>query len=158
MFSIVKPEVLRSYSFEQVDAYRKEAEHRKEELEAVKAETPKKWSEKSQEELDNIVLLLVDIDGIIEEKIKEQESTVIKGSSFTPVYNAPAGTEKMVHLQLVKGRRFNPHTGAEESKEYKQMFTYAEWQLFKQNFAALGYTIVRVLHDPYGEAEAMLKK
>lgn len=148
MFSIVKPEELRSYSLEQVDAYREEAEHRKEELEAVKAETPKKWSEKSQEELDNIVLLLVSIDGIIEEKIKEQG----------PAYSAPAGTEKMVHLLLVKGRRFNPHTGTEESKEYRQMFTYAEWQLFKQNFAALGYAIVEVLHDPYGEAKATVLK
>lgn len=148
MFSIVEPDVLRSYSFEQVDAYRKEAEHRKEELEAVKAETPKKWSEKSQEELDNIVLLLVDIDDIIEEKLKEQG----------PVYSVPDGTEKMVHLLLVKGRRFNPHTGAEESKEYKQMFTYAEWQLFRQNFAALGYTIARVLHDPYDEAKDFVLK
>jgi hypothetical protein len=149
MFSIVKPEVLRSYSLEQVDAYRKEAELYKKELEELKAASTDEWTDEKQNDLDEVVMLLVDIDDIIEEKVKKQG----------PAYSVPAGTEKMVHLLLVKGRRFNPHTGTEESKEYKQMFTYAEWQLFKQNFAALGYAIVKVLHDPYGEVKAaMLKK
>lgn len=149
MFSIVKPEALRSYSLEQVGTYKKEAELYKKELEELKAGGTDKWTNKKQNDLDEVVMLLVDIDDIIEEKLKEQG----------PIYSVPAGTEKMVHLLLVKGRRFNPHTGTEESKEYRQMFTYAEWQLFKQNFAALGYAIVKVLHDPYGEVkEAMLKK
>ena len=73
-------------------------------------------------------------------------------SNEEPKYTPAKGTEKMVHLKLVKGRRFNPITGVEESKEFVQMFTYSEWQLFKKHFENLGYTIMEALHDPYGDA------
>lgn len=49
-------------------------------------------------------------------------------------------------------------TGKEISKPYTQLFTYSEWQLFKNNFASLGYTIMKVLHDPYGEAAKFVTK
>lgn len=68
-------------------------------------------------------------------------------------YKPEPGAENHVHLSLVHGRRFNPSTGKEESEVYTQLFTFAEWQLFKENHARLGYTIVAVLHDPYGEAD-----
>jgi hypothetical protein len=38
------------------------------------------------------------------------------------------------------------------------MFNFGEWQLFKRHFKALGYTIIKALHDPYGDAEDLVTK
>lgn len=73
-------------------------------------------------------------------------------------YHVEEGTEKMVHVSIVKGRRFNPSTGKEESAPFVQMFNFGEWQLFKRHFKALGYTIIKALHDPYGDAEDLVTK
>lgn len=146
---------LQSHSLEEVKAYKEEAQKRKNELEALKLKTKgsKAWTPELQEELDNVVLFLVDVDDVIEEKTAS-EKTATKTFSYNP---AP-GTEKMVHLSLVRGRRFNPLTGKEESKAFTQMFTFAEWQLFKKNYKNLGYTVIAALHDPYGDAAEIVTK
>ena len=95
------------------------------------------------------MLDIVDIEDVLEEKTS---------SANSDEYKPKAGTEKLVHLSIVKGRRFNPMTGKEESKPYIQLFTFAEWQLFKKNFKGLGYSIMKVLHDPYGEAKDFVAK
>ena len=102
-----------------------------------------------QEDLDATALYIVDIEDVLEEK-----TSSISNSEYEP----KAGTEKLVHLSIVKGRRFNPMTGKEESKPYTQLFTFAEWQLFKKNFKGLGYSIMKVLHDPYEEAKDFVAK
>lgn len=99
-----------------------------------------------QEELDNTVLDLIDLEEYIEERKKVEKTP----GKYTPA----KGTEKLVHLSIVRGRRFNPSTGKEMTKPYTQLFTYGEWQVFKQNYKLLGFTIMAVLHDPYGEAQA----
>lgn len=132
--------------------YKAEVEAHKAELEVLKAKGGKAWTEKQQEELDETVLLLVDVEDVIEEKQKEATSTAKNKYVVKP------GTEKMVHLSIVRGRRFNPLTGKEESPAYTQMFTFAEWQLFKKAYKGLGYTIMDVLHDPYGEAAQYVQK
>lgn len=139
---------LRSHSLEEVKAYKMEAQKRKAELEALKAKGGEAWTPELQEELDELALFLVDVDDVIEEKM------VTKTASYKP---AP-GTEKMVHLALVRGRRFNPLTGKEESKVFTQLFTFAEWQLFKKNYKNLGYTVVAAMHDPYGDAAEIVTK
>lgn len=136
---------LKSRSLDEIKEYKAEIEKRKSELEVLKAKGGKDWTAKLQDELNDIALLLVDIDEAIEEKSK---------SSYVP---AP-GTEKMVHLSLVQGRRFNPLTGKEESKIFTQLFTFAEWQLFKKYHKNLGYTIIAALHDPYGDAAKLVVK
>ena len=112
-----------------------------EELEALKVKGGKAWTPELQEELDSLALLLVDVDDAIEEKAKAK-------TSYTP----ESGTEQMVHLSIVQGRRFNPLTGKEESKAFTQLFTFGEWQLFKKHYKSLGFTVLTVLHDPYGDA------
>lgn len=102
-----------------------------------------------QEDLDATALYIVDIEDVLEEKTS---------STNNGEYEPKAGTEKLVHLSIVKGRRFNPMTGEEESKPCTQLFTFAEWQLFKKNFKGLGYSIMKVLHDPYGEAKDFVAK
>lgn len=141
---------LQSHSLEEVKTYKASAIARKTELEAIKTKGGKAWTPELQEELDDIALFLVDVDDVIEEK-----------ASAVPVktdYEVKRGTEKMVHLSLIRGRRFNPHTGKEESKPFTQVFTFSEWQLFKKNYAGLGYTIIAALHDPYDDAEELVAK
>ena len=143
---------LQALSLEDIKSYKKKAVERKAELEAAKAKGGKAWTSNLQEELDEVVLFLVDIDDIIEEKSSVSEVQV--ESNYTP----EPGTEKMVHLSIVHGRRFNPMTGKEESPAYTQMFTFAEWQLFKKTYKGLGYTIMAALHDPYGDAAELVQK
>ena len=143
---------LRALSLEDVKSYKKKAVERKAELEAAKAKGGKAWTSDLQEELDEVVLFLVDVDDVIEEKSSASKTQA--KSDYTP----KPGTEKMVHLSLVRGRRFNPLTGKEESKVFTQLFTFAEWQLFKNNFKGLGYTIMAALHDPYGDAAELVTK
>lgn len=143
---------LQALSLEDVKSYKKKAIERKAELEAAKAKGGKAWTSDLQEELDEVVLFLVDVDDVIEEKQKEATSTTKNEYVIKP------GTEKMVHLSIVRGRRFNPMTGKEESSAYTQMFTFAEWQLFKKTYKGLGYTIMAALHDPYGDAAELVQK
>lgn len=143
---------LQALSLEDVKSYKKKAVECKAELEAAKAKGGKAWTSDLQEELDEVVLFLVDVDDVIEEKSSASKTQA--KSDYTP----KPGTEKMVHLSLVRGRRFNPLTGKEESKVFTQLFTFAEWQLFKNNFKGLGYTIMAALHDPYGDAAELVTK
>lgn len=138
----INPEQLQNYSLEEIKAYKIDIQKRKTELEALKAKGGKAWTPELQEELDSLALLLVDVDDAIEEKAKS------KTSSYIP----EPGTEQMVHLSIVHGRRFNPLTGKEESKAFTQLFAFGEWQLFKKHYKSLGFTVLAVLHDPYGDA------
>lgn len=143
---------LRALSLDGIKSYKKKTVERKVELEALKAKGGKTWTDNLQEELDEIALLLVDIDDIIEEKSAESKAQI--KSDYIP----KPGTEKMVHLLIVRGRKFNPMTGKEESSGYTQIFTFAEWQLFKKMHKSLGYTIMAVLHDPYEDATDLVQK
>lgn len=143
---------LQALSLEDVKSYKEKAVECKAELEAAKAKGGKAWTSDLQEELDEVVLFLVDVDDVIEEK-----SSALKTQAKSD-YTPKPGTEKMVHLSIVCGRRFNPMTGKEESSAYTQMFTFAEWQLFKKTYKGLGYTIVAALHDPYGDAAELVQK
>lgn len=110
----------------------------KAELLTIKADLESKrntdeWSSEVQEKLTSVVLQLADI----EEALEEAE------------YKPKLGTEKLVHALIIKGRRFNPNTGKEESKEYIQLFTFSEWSLFKNSATRLGYTIKEILYNPY---------
>ena len=151
MYQKMDLQQLQGYSLEEVKAYKKQAAARKAELEALKAKGGKAWTDELQDELNDVALFLVDIDDVIEEKAAK---TKTEKSTYAP----SPGTEKMVHLSLVRGRRFNPLTGKEESAPFTQLFTFAEWQLFKENFKGLGYTIMEALHDPYGDAAELVAK
>lgn len=152
MYQKMDLQQLQNHSLEEIKTYKNDAVARKAELEAVKAKGGKAWTSDLQEELDEVVLFLVDVDDVIEEKSSALKTQAKSG------YTPKPGTEKMVHLSLVRGRRFNPLTGEEESKVFTQLFTFAEWQLFKKNFKGLGYTIMEVLHDPYGDAAELVVK
>lgn len=155
MLQTMELQQLRSHSLDEIKAYKEEALKRKSELESLKAKGDKAWSSELQDELNEVALFLVDVDDIIEEKTANISEKV---SDKVPSYVPAPGTEKMVHLSLVRGRRFNPLTGKEESKVFTQMFTFSEWQLFKKNYRGLGYTVMAALHDPYGDAAEIVTK
>lgn len=127
---------------------KEQLEMSKAELESTKENSPKDWTPSMQVKLDEVIGELADVNEELEATTAEEE----KKPSYTP----KKGTEKLVHLSIVKGRRFNPNTGKEETKPFVQMFTFSEWQLFKKNFAGLGYTIVGVLHDPFGDVKSLV--
>ena len=114
-------------------------------FETVKANQPEKWTAQMQVKLDEVIGEIADIDEEIKALYTEEEKAE---STYVP----EKGTEKMVHVMISRGRRFNPQTGKEESKPYKQYFTHGEFLLFEKNAALLGYVIMKVLHDPYGIA------
>lgn len=139
---------LQAMSLDAVKNYKASVVSRKAELEELKAKAKggKTWTQALQDDLDEVALFLVDIDEIIEAKQKADAEK--QGSEE---YAVEKGTEKMVHLRIVRGRRFNPNTGKEESKAFTQLFTHAEWQLFKTNYKNTGCTILKVLHNPYND-------
>lgn len=151
MLQKIELQQLRTKSLEEIKTYKEQALARRSELESIKAKG-KAWSAELQEELDDIAIFLVDVDDVLDEKMLEQPAKTNNG------YEVKPGTEKMVHVSIVRGRRFNSNTGKEISKPFNQMFTFSEWQLFKKNFAILGYTITAVLHDPYGDAKQLIAK
>ena len=136
---------------------------KKQKLVEAKAAFPDKWTNKTQNELDKIVEDVVDLEEQLElaqdevptpESKTPTDSTSAKKEKYTPA----EGTEKMVHLQIVHGRRFNPSTGKEESAPYTQLFTFGEFELFKENHKKLGYSVLKVLYDPFGTATELVTK
>ena len=123
----------------------------KEQLEAKKMELLKlknddKLTDKQQEQLNDIAVRLVDLDEEIEKLSSDSK------------YEVPKGTENHVHLSIVRGNRFSARTGKEINPPYVQIFSRGEFEVFKQSFKNLGYTIVSVLHDPTGEASSLISK
>lgn len=116
----------------------------------------KNWTEAKQDELDEIVVFIVDLDEYIEGREKNSEPA--NEGSQESSSKVAEGTEKLIQVSLIRGRRYDPATGKLLSKPFIQMFTHSEWQLFKKNFKGLGYTITAVHNDPYGDAAALVTK
>ena len=131
-------------SFQELQEVRSKCESRKAELEGLKQKGGKGWTTELQDELDNLVLYLVDVDEVVEQKGAQEAK-----STSEVLYLVPEGTENLVHVELVKGHRYDSRTGKEISKPFAQMFTLSEWQLFQRNGTSLGYEVVKVLHNPY---------
>lgn len=125
----------------------------KEQLLAAKKANEKAFTKEQQARLTEVTEAVVDIEEQIELVGDEKSEKLEK-----PAYNVPKGTEKMVHVKIISGNRFDPKTGKEINHPIIQMFTFGEWELFKKNHILLGYTITEVLHDPNGDAKEFVKK
>lgn len=113
---------------------------------AAKIANEKAFTKNQQDRLNEVTEEIVDVE--------EQIELAGDEPAESPV---PKGTEKMVHILIATGNRFDPKTGKEINKPQRQAFTYGEWQLFKKNFQRLGYIITKVIHDPYGEVSQFVK-
>ena len=112
-------------------------------LETLKAKNAKAFTEQQQNDLNSVTLYLVDAEEALVAKEAENAKEAEK------VYTPAKGTEKLIHVSIIRGHRFDPKTGKEKTKPYTQLFTYGEFMLFSKNHSRLGFEIVEVLHDPY---------
>lgn len=146
---------LDSKSLEEVAKIKANTEAAKADLEKHK-KANKNWTDEKQNELDECVEFLVDLDDYIEDRMKRE--TPETKTEAEAAYKPAPGTEKLLHLSIVRGRRYDQNTGKEITKPFTQMFTFAEWQLFKKSHKGLGYSIMAVLHDPFNEAAKYVVK
>lgn len=130
----------------------KELSSEKEQLLQAKKANEKAFTKEQQARLSKVTEDIVDLEEQIELAPEDETPTT------TAKYEVPKGTEKLVHIKLSTGNRFDPKTGKEINKPVPQMFNYGEWQLFKKNYKLLGYTITEVMNDPFKDAIPLIGK
>lgn len=145
----MKTEELQALSLQALKAHLVELKQREVEIDEIEKKTPlTKELADERAALKKYVKAVGKIHDLkVEAETKKQD---VKPKS---AYEPKPGTEAMVHLRIVNGKKFDPNTGKALTKPYTQLFSYAEWLVFKQNFKAIGFSIEEVLHDPYNEAK-----
>lgn len=132
----------------------KELSSEKEQLLQTKKANEKAFTKEQQARLNKVTEDIVDL----EEQIELAPADETPKTATTVKYEVPKGTEKLVHVKLSTGNRFDPKTGKEINKPIPQMFNYGEWELFKKNYKLLGYTITEVMNDPFKDATPLIGK
>lgn len=113
----------------------------------IKTETPNDFTESNQAQLDAITEQIVDLEDLKEQiELSGNDNEQVANKDH---YQPKPGTEKLVHLLITRGRRFDENTGKEVSKPYVQTFTYGEYKNFIKNAELIGYNIVKELYNPY---------
>lgn len=77
-----------------------------------------------------------------ESESEEEEAIVNDG-----VYKPEAGLEGYIHVELVRGQRFDPSTGKPLGVAHKQCYTYKQFLQLQRNAKLLGYTY-KLLYVP----------
>ena len=87
-------------------------------------------------------------------KLNEDNKALSEGPAFVvdPRYS------RNVILRVYKGNRYDERTGKEVAKLFIMNMTKNEFDRFKTYHNCLGLNVAEVLHDPYGEAEALVVK
>ena len=132
----------------------KELSSEKEQLLQAKKADEKAFTNEQQARLSKVTEDIIDL----EEQIELAPADEAPKTATTAEYEVPKGTEKLVHVKLSTGNRYDPKTGKEINKPVPQTFNYGEWQLFKKNYKLLGYTIVEVMNDPFKDATPLIDK
>jgi ElaB/YqjD/DUF883 family membrane-anchored ribosome-binding protein len=132
----------------------KELSSEKEQLLQTKKANEKAFTKEQQARLNKVTEDIVDL----EEQIELAPADETPKTATAVKYEVPKGTEKLVHVKLSTGNRFDPKTGKEINKPVPQMFNYGEWELFKKNYKLLGYTITEVMNDPFKDATPLIGK
>ena len=132
----------------------KELSSEKEQLLQAKKADEKAFTKEQQARLSKVTEDIIDL----EEQIELAPADEAPKTATTAKYEVPKGTEKLVHVKLSTGNRYDPKTGREINMPVPQTFNYGEWQLFKKNYKLLGYTIVEVMNDPFKDATPLIDK
>lgn len=133
-----------------------------------------KQNNASVDEIDALSIHLADVDDVIDvklAKVKTEQKPVDNENAVTTQEVADKSTataqetanknvataretasKNTVVLQIHRGKRFNQTTGKEESIPYVQTFTRAEAILFAKNYKQLGYSIVKVISNPFSDS------
>ena len=155
MFQKKNEKELESLKPEELAAHQKELMVRKAELLQKKKDGV--IADEEQAELEDLAIYLIAVGklvkkpAIITEKPEQAKpATTEKPEQAEPrAYTPPMGEENVAVLSLTKGRRFNPDTGEREAPVFTQKFNASEYRLFMENYNSLGYTIEKVIYNPF---------
>jgi hypothetical protein len=135
---------------------------RKAEIDAIREKGGNGWTDELQKELENVANNITELESAEVglqaavaklEKAVEKETDVVSEAGYV----CPTGKEKMVHLLLQEGKRYSATTGKLIAEPFVQYFSRAEFELFKNSYKNLGFSVLKVLYDPYGEASKLLE-
>lgn len=159
MFQKKNKKELESLKPEELAVHQKELMVRKAELLQKKKDGV--IADEEQAELEDLAVYLVAVGKFIEQqkseqakleqqkseqvKLEQQKSEQAKPHTYVP----PKGEENVAVLSLTKGRRFNPDTGEREAPVFTQKFSANEYRLFMAHHKSLGYTIEKVIYNPF---------
>lgn len=122
---------------------------RQEELQQLQLSNPDAFTVEQKTEFDN---------NAEELKAVETRLAVVEEALKQNVFSTPADkSNKAVVVMVAFGDRFSKRTGKEVNPPQKRYFTFGEWQVFKQNYKLLGYSITAVINDPFGDAAGLVE-
>lgn len=123
---------------------------RQEELQQLQLSNPDAFTVEQKTEFDNNA-----------EELKKAEArlAVVEEALKQNVFSTPADkSDKAVVAMVAFGDRFSKRTGKEVNPPQKRYFSFGEWQVFKQNYKLLGYSITAVINDPFGDAAGLIEE
>ena len=122
---------------------------RQEELQQLQLSNPDAFTVEQKTEFDNNA-----------EELKKAEArlAVVEETLKQNVFSTPADkSDKTVVVMVAFGDRFSKRTGKEVNPPQKRYFSFGEWQVFKQNYKLLGYSVTGVINDPFGDAAGLIE-
>lgn len=122
---------------------------RQEELQQLQLSNPDAFTVEQKTEFDNNAKELKAAEArlaIVEEALKQNASST----------SADNKSGKVV-VMVAFGDRFSKRTGKEVNPPQKRYFSFGEWQVFKQNYKLLGYSVTSVINDPFGDAAGLIE-
>ena len=123
---------------------------RQEELQQLQLSNPDAFTVEQKTEFDNNA-----------EELKKAEARLaaVEEALKQNVFSTPADkSDKAVVVMVAFGDRFSKRTGKEVNPPQKRYFSFGEWQVFKQNYKLLGYSITAVINDPFGDAAGLIEE
>ena len=123
---------------------------RQEELQQLQLSNPDAFTVEQKTEFDNNA-----------EELKKAEArlAVVEEALKQNVFSTPADkSDNAVVVMVAFGDRFSKRTGKEVNPPQKRYFSFGEWQVFKQNYKLLGYSITAAINDPFGDAAGLIEE
>lgn len=121
---------------------------RQEELQQLQLSNPDAFTVEQKTEFDNNAKEL---------KAAEARLAVVEEALKQNVSNTSADNSGKVVVMVAFGDRFSKRTGKEVNPPQKRYFSFGEWQVFKQNYKLLGYSVTSVINDPFGDAAGLIE-
>ena len=123
---------------------------RQEELQQLQLSNPDAFTVEQKTEFDNNAEELKKAEArlaVVEEALKQNASNA-----------STDNTSGKVVVMVAFGDRFSKRTGKEVNPPQKRYLSFGEWQVFKQNYKLLGYSITAVINDPFGDAAGLIEE
>lgn len=154
MFQKKNEKELENLKPEELAAHQKELMVRKAELLQKKKDGV--IADEEQAELEDLAVYLITVGKLVKMPTTTAKSEQAKPAAIEKpeqdrpnVYVPSKGEENIAVLSLTKGRRFNPDTGEREAPVFTQKFNASEYRLFMEHYKSLGYTIEKVIYNPF---------